>query len=403
MEILLGWIFFIFSLIFILLIISINPETKNFLLVAFLLRFICVLINEYELFTLPDSRDDARTFEQAARDFSRIYGYKIISDFFVADSFFISRILSIFYTTFGESKMMAQTISAFLGTMSVYLVFRLTIMIWDHASAIKAAWATAIFPTLILYSSLTLREPYIVFFLLIGLVGIESFFRKKNFFSLVQVVLSFYLLMLFHGGATIGGFVFFIYIFFGLIKKQILQLINLKINIFSVIFIFILIIPIYLLLNQNISIPYLPSLFDFNLIRITANIGLNDFAAYPSWLIINNNFELIYKSILKFFYFLYSPFIWEVRSFYHLLGLFDAMIYMMFSFYLIRNWRSILTNPITRLFLLILIAYVFVHGLGIGNFGTGIRHRSKFVVILIILVAPKIHKLMFSANKKIRY
>ena len=155
MEILLGWVFFILALIFVLIIISKNPETKNFLFVAFLLRFFCVLINEYEILTLPDSSDDARTFERVARDFSRIYGYKIVFDFFVLDSLFISRILSIFYTTFGESKMMAQTISVVLGTSSVYLVYRLTMLIWDHESAIKAAWATAIFPTLILYSSLT--------------------------------------------------------------------------------------------------------------------------------------------------------------------------------------------------------------------------------------------------------
>ena len=72
---------------------------------------------------------------------------------------------------------------------------------------------------------------------------------------------------------------------------------------------------------------------------------------------------------------------------------------MIFSFYVIKNWRLIWTNPIARI-LLILIAYAIVHGLGVGNFGTRIRHRSKFIVILIILAAPKIHKLMFSANEK---
>tara|TARA_Y200000002_G_scaffold339231_1_gene309093 strand:+ start:76 stop:237 length:162 start_codon:yes stop_codon:yes gene_type:complete len=43
--------------------------------------------------------------------------------------------------------------------------------------------------------------------------------------------------------------------------------------------------------------------------------------------------------------------------------------------------------------LMILLAYIFVFGLGVGNFGTGIRHRSKFVIIFILLAAPLIKKL----------
>jgi len=47
-----------------------------------------------------------------------------------------------------------------------------------------------------------------------------------------------------------------------------------------------------------------------------------------------------------------------------------------------------------------LIVYVTIHGLGVGNFGTAIRHKSKFVVILIVLAAPKIHKFILSTQKK---
>jgi len=51
--------------------------------------------------------------------------------------------------------------------------------------------------------------------------------------------------------------------------------------------------------------------------------------------------------------------------------------------------------------ILIFICYLIVYGISVGNFGTGIRHRSKFVVMLIILAAPKIHKFIFSNKKKI--
>ena len=82
-----------------------------------------------------------------------------------------------------------------------------------------------------------------------------------------------------------------------------------------------------------------------------------------------------------------------------MMGLVDGMLYVILTIYLFRNWRTIWANPITRIFIFIFIAYLIIYGISIGNFGTGIRHRSKFVVILIVLVAPKIQKFIFSILK----
>ena len=85
----------------------------------------------------------------------------------------------------------------------------------------------------------------------------------------------------------------------------------------------------------------------------------------------------------------------------HIFGLFDGMLYILFIFYLIKNWYFIWRNPFTRILLIILASYIIIYGIGVGNFGTAIRHRSKFIVILIILGAPMINKFVFSFNKKI--
>jgi len=45
--------------------------------------------------------------------------------------------------------------------------------------------------------------------------------------------------------------------------------------------------------------------------------------------------------------------------------------------------------------LILLLSYLFVFGIGVGNFGTGIRHRSKFVVMFILLAAPLLKKIVF--------
>ena len=42
--------------------------------------------------------------------------------------------------------MMAKSISVLLGTVSVYMVYKLSLKLWDDDSAQKAAWVTVLFP-----------------------------------------------------------------------------------------------------------------------------------------------------------------------------------------------------------------------------------------------------------------
>ena len=380
------------------------PQTRYFLLVAFLLRSACVLIDQYDILNLPDSKSDANKFESLASEISKNKGFLVLFDFFKNDSLLISKIISIFYTIFGESKMLAKSISVALGTASVYLVYNLCTLMWDINSAKKAAWVTALFPSLILYSSLTLRESYIVFFLLIGLIGIVKFIRNNSFASFSQVLLSFYVLIFFHGPLVLGGFVFLFYLALKLINEQIRKSDNFKINIFSLLFLFTSLTIVTLFLTNNFEIPYLGrinTLFELDESFDKINTYMTGTASYPSWLKINYSYELFTKGIFKIFYFLYSPFMWDIKSYIHLIGLFDGILYFIFTIYVIRNRYYIWKNPITRLFILIFVCYLIMYGLGVGNFGTAIRHRSKFIVILIVLAAPMIHKFIFSTKNKL--
>ena len=118
-----------------------------------------------------------------------------------------------------------------------------------------------------------------------------------------------------------------------------------------------------------------------------ANIGLRDDASYPSFLIINDYFELIPKIILKMFYFLYSPFIWDVHQVNHIMGLLDGLIYFILTILLFKNWRAIWSNPVSRIFILIFICYLIFYSFGLGNFGTVIRHYQ--IAIILIILQPQ--------------
>ena len=404
MNYILGYFFLLIIFIFLLISFKKKSEVKFVLLVAFLLRAICVVFDQFDSISLPDGYADASKFDTAAREFSRNYGLSVVLDFFKADSFLVSRIISIFYTIFYESKMMAQSLSVAIGTASVYLVYQLSLILWDYRSAKKAAWVAAIFPSLILYSSLTLREVYIVFFLLIGLIGIAKFVRSNSFASFLQVVTSMFTLMFFHGPLAIGGFIFLIYLLINLVKKQLIKLNSLKINISAFLLITLSFIPLILFFTNNFSFPYIggiQTLFHLDEFIPKINSFMYGTSSYPSFLTINNNYELFTKTIIKIFYFLYSPFIWDIKTTYQIIGLFDGLLYIVLTIYVIKNWKAIWANPATRIFVLLLISYIIIYGISVGNFGSGIRHRSKFVVILIVLAAPKIHKFIFSAKNKL--
>ena len=94
-------------------------------------------------------------------------------------------------------------------------------------------------------------------------------------------------------------------------------------------------------------------------------------------------------------YLVFSPFPWDISEIRHIIGMLDGVLYMYLSFLILCNLKVILNDPVLRIFLLLFLAYIFVFGIGVGNFGTGIRHRSKFVVIMILLAGPYLKQFVF--------
>lgn len=420
-EDLLGWISILLIFFSVIIFAKKNPNIKNILITAFFVRAIIIILEQYGVITLPDGNShdsDATKFELIARLWSsgtmypyggvdenyKQLGLSVLLDIFKGDSLLISRIISIFYTIFGESIMMAKSISLALALLTIYMFYFLCLEIWGEKSALISTWIIAVFPTHILYSAMTLREIYIIFFLLISLSGVIKYTKRKSFSSFLQVLIGFYISSLFHGPVVIGFFIFIIYLIIEMSYKEIFEIKKSKINFLPILIIIIFLIPIILFLNNTITIPYIGNyeiLADFDYLFYKANIGFHGSAAYPSWLSINNIYELFPKLIIKMIYFLFSPFIWDIKKFSHIVGFIDGTLYIILTIFLISNINNIWANPLTRILLLIFISFLIVYGLGIGNFGTAIRHRCKFLIILIILAAPKIHKFIISFKKKI--
>ena len=68
------------------------------------------------------------------------------------------------------------------------------------------------------------------------------------------------------------------------------------------------------------------------------------------------------------------------------------LFYIYLSVCVFKNINNISRNPTTKFLIIIFLFFVFLYSFGVGNFGTGIRHRLKFISILIAIAAPKLQK-----------
>jgi len=371
------------------------------LYVALCVRLVVIFFGNY-LGPLPDSMGDTGYFESKAWAWSQDGFFGVLS-YYPSDksSLLMSWMHAFLYSLTGRNVILLQSFSLLLGMGSVLLGSRLAHKIWSEKISIKVGWILALYPTLVLYSCLVLREAYVWFFLLVALYGIVCWSKDGGFKSLIIIFIGFSGATISHGGMFVGGFVFLIILVLFYFIKIIKSLKFLKISINSLTILSLLIITMFYILSLD-SIPKLGSvkrIFDFErLVTEISDRNINR-AAFPEWTIPKTSFELIYKAPIRIIYFIFSPFLWDIKKFSHLLGFFDGIFYLILFILFIKNFKSIWSNRSLRIIFIILASYLVAYGLGTGNFGTGIRHRTKFIIVAILMVAPWIPKFVLKKKK----
>ena len=378
-------------------------SVATILYTALTVRIIFILLGSNSSITLPDSFGDTIIFEQQAWEWSKGGFLKVFEYFPGPNTYFISWLAAIPYSLFGRSLIMLQSITLFISILVVLLGWHIGKKLWNEHSAKKISWILALFPSLVLYSGLFLRETYIYFFLMISINGIIGWVRFDNMRSFFLASFGFIGVFFFHGPMLIGYFVFLTIVLFSIIKKFIIALTHNYIykNIFIIAPFIVILFGSYYLGKFNI-----PKLNDFNRVtnfeflskRMQKNIKGD--AAYSKWLVIKEPSEFLYKTPVKVFVFMFSPFPWDVKKLSHLMGVIDSLFFIFISYLVFCNRKAILNNAVLRTILIILITYIILFSLGVGNFGTGIRHRSKFIFFFILMAAPLIPKIVFFNRNK---
>lgn len=368
------------------------PDIRYVLLVAFFLRAVLAIIHYY-VFPLPDSGADAVSFERVAWEWAQEpFGWQFTSDY----SYFISWIIALFYRFAGRSPLLAQSLSVFFGTATVVVGWYLARELWGRRAAKKAAWAMTFIPTLLLYSAIILREAYIWFFFVLGLIGVARWHKTGRTGPMVLAVLGFSGATLFHGGMAVAAMAFVALVGLNASRRLLAGLTKNRFSVEALFWLFMSVLPFVVFVSGAVSLPKLGTferLVDAQNLLSRMDIAARDGAAYPSFAVPTSTTELFWKTPIRLAYFLFAPFLWDIRAPQHLIGLIDGAIYLLIATVFWRKRAIIVANKTALQILVIVVAVLVVFSFGVGNFGTGIRHRAKLIVGLIALIAPFIPKI----------
>jgi hypothetical protein len=373
--------------------------------IAFIFRISTTLINLYVV-TLPDGGVDATGFEYFSWAWGKDGLIVAYSHFFEKGMpWTYSNVGSLFYAIFGRDPLILQSISVIAGVYCVVLTWKLSMQVWSsHSTAKTSAWLVAIYPILILYSSLTMREVFITMLLLYSLLYVILWVKTNKLIYALIALIAFSIQLFFHPGVASAsvlflGLLFLYYIktlFFSLSPKS-------SINVRSFLIVMLcLVLGFYIYLYaSSLAFPYSNWLKVDTFIWMTSIMQGGD-AAYPSWIIADTPKQFFWLLVPKLFYFLFSPFPWDITKLKHLLGMLDGVAYLMLLISIFSHRKYIKSNPRALILLLFFIFLSLIFTMAVGNFGTGVRHRSKILPIIIILASPFVYRLLFFMKKKLK-
>lgn len=378
------------------------PEVSKIILIALFLRILVILSGHYFL-SLPDSTKDALGFEALAWSYAENGFYDAVNKYPGMNSYFYSWVIGIIYSLFGRSILMAQAFGLLFGIATVFTGWLLAKKIWDNRTALKIGWILALFPSLVLYSSLPLREVYSCFFILVAILGIYNWVYTDNFKSIFLTLFGFIGATFFHGPLILGGIVFLFIVGLSCLKSLFKTFLTLKLNIQSLIIIVLAISFLQLFFLNKVHIPKIGYFEDISLGWFVSELRarMAGEASYGDWANINSKFEIFYKVPLRIIYFLFSPFLWDIQKPAHIIGLLDGFLYLFLSYLIFCNRKFIWNDPFLRILFIILVCYFFAFAIGVSNFGSGIRHRAKFIAEIVLLAGPLIPSIVFDKKNRL--
>jgi len=334
---------------------------------------------------IPHSGEDTENYYKTAMEISGNPSL-INSDIYGG---FYSKFLGLLFHVYGDDRIFAQFLNIIIAITAILIMIYIFKML-DISYRVQCflVLLMAFFPHSLIFSSILMRESLISITIVLSLYFFVRWYKNRERPSALLSVIFILLGASFHTavvGILIGYLFGFIFYRHGTnsFKFSVESLV--PFSLFAVITTYMLVFP-----NVVADLPI------FNKVDQVFNedVGLYETvasasggSAYLTGLEVNNMFQLLLYSPIKFIYFIGSPMPWNIGNLNELIAfVLDGVFYVLSLVIFIKNYQLIRQRPILVILILSVMTGWFIFGLAISNAGTGLRHRFKFFYIIVIIL-----------------
>ena len=366
--------------------VVVRDKQQSVILVAAFAFRIVVSVVHVAGFALPDSQFDARTFEHIAWLWARDGRF---FDDFTTGSYFYSWLCSGIYIVVGRAPFVLHVINSYFGTLAIYFVMLSAQQFSPDTRFHRAVgWTLAFYPSVVLYSVLTMREAPMVLALSISIYLLLSWVTSRRISHGIGALSFAILAQLFHAG-MIGATLAVLLIY----SRVSLQSVTIRDNLRPLALFFVLAATIGVLqfsVRTGVGLEKVWGLvrnFDIDFITEWQSSTARGRGAYLSGFQMDMWSDLIWNLPLRVLFFLGTPFIWMVSQLRDVLGFLDALVFLYLTLRITRDTmkRRYLTIDVYLSVALVVAAVIALFALGTSNYGTAFRHRAKVFPWLLLL------------------
>jgi hypothetical protein len=307
-----------------------------------------------------------------------------------------SLLVGFFYYLLENQEIIMRLVNAFLIVLMTARIYQISIQIFsDKRQALLACILTNLYPSIILFSCLNLRDPIVLY---LTYEMIYQFFKahQLNFVTLRTA----WILVLYWIIGQIRPQNFYLFALICLIYFSIIFLKrkgqkNLKIILFITFLGILIFLGIIFQDVMNFFIEYPLQ---------TMQKRVEGGSAYLVGMKYTTIFDIFLYAPIRFIYFTFGPLIWDVRgasmliSFFESLGIMAIFYWALKYFYKLRR----ASNLNLQIFLLVFgFIGLMANAIVDSNYGTAIRHRMVYIIPFIVFASAYLVNIKYNFKRKL--
>ena len=401
-----AFVVFVASFFILCIIIRLTKASYLPVLSGFCIRTLLAVSVYLEILEPPGTQSDSINFLNSASQWSNLEWGNIAQLLIPDHSYVHAAVGASVYKIIGEQPLVLILSNVFLGTLLVILTYQLSRKLIGERRAKVVVWIAALFPPAIIYSAAFLREAWGGVPFMLGLLSVARWQQEEDKTALFFAVIYFILASFFHGGYVASILVLFLWSGKDVLKPfyALKPKISNRMFLTSLMGVVVLGAILISAIGANVNLGSIGDLSE----RIT-NPGeaaesrltreTEGGSAFPAVAGGESLTSRPWLLPIRFAYFLFSPFPWDIRSLGHIQGFVATGVFLYIAISIYRSRKQFRGRKDVMAVGAILGAMILLFTIGTDNIGTSIRHRTKFLFGLLALCGSPIFKPMAWGKK----